>query len=203
MASPGSDSSFFEKHIDTINPDAIWDLVSSVSAFDVNVDWLESFDILLHKFLQKDSELAATDGRKMLDLLDLVEKNLLSNVSDKSKTQIKNLRKLVEYRVEERGKVSEETRKILPRKEDDSPKLDQQEIWHGPYRRIKKLGSGNMGVVYLGEEPKTGQQVALKLLHTRNLNNIEDIENEARAAMKISDDNCVKVMGIINDRIYD
>lgn len=203
MASPGSDSSFFEKHIDTINPDAIWDLVSSVSAFDVNVDWLESFDILLHKFLQKDSELAVTDGRKMLDLLELVEKNLLSEVSDSSKVQIKNLRKLVEYRVEESGKVSEETRKLLPRKEEDPQNLDQQEVWHGPYRRIKKLGSGNMGVVYLGEEPKSGQKVALKLLHTRNLNNIEDIENEARAAMKISDDNCVKVMGIIHDRIYD
>jgi serine/threonine protein kinase len=203
MGEASSDSSFYDRHIDTINPDAIWNIVSSVSGFDVNVDWLDSFDSLLHKFLQKDSRVGSADGRKMLDLLELVEKNLLGNSSKDFKKQLMNLRKLVNYRVQETGKITDETRKINRRENQSSKPLEQQEIWHGPYRRLKKLGSGSMGVVYLGEEPNSKQQVALKLLHTRNLNNIEDIENEARAAMKISHENCVKVMGIIHDRIYD
>jgi serine/threonine protein kinase len=206
MAGAESNSSYFDKHIDTINPDAIWDLMSRVSAFEVNVDWFETFHVLLHKFLQKDSRLDFDDGKKMLDLLGLVDENTLASAPNTSKKQIQNLRKLVKHRIQVLDEISDETRNLdrTDRNKIESSKLvEQQEVYFGKYRRIKKLGSGNMGVVYLAEHRDSKKQYALKLLHSRNLNNIEDVENEARAAMKISHDNCVQVMGIIHHGIYD
>lgn len=50
--------------------------------------------------------------------------------------------------------------------DDDPQEVDQ-------YRLLGKLGSGAMGSVFLGEDPATGCQVAIKVIHTKHVDDEE------------------------------
>jgi serine/threonine-protein kinase len=65
------------------------------------------------------------------------------------------------------------------------------------YRVLRELGRGGMGVVYVVEHARTGDQLALKLLHgraARDPQSIERFKREARASARIKSDHVVKVV---------
>jgi predicted Ser/Thr protein kinase len=65
------------------------------------------------------------------------------------------------------------------------------------YRILRELGRGGMGVVYVVEHTRTGDQLALKLLHGRAARDpqaIERFKREARASARIKSDHVVKVV---------
>jgi serine/threonine-protein kinase len=71
------------------------------------------------------------------------------------------------------------------------------EIIASRYRVVRELGRGGMGVVYVVEHTRTGDQVALKLLHgaaAEDPHSIERFKREARASARIKSDHVVKVI---------
>jgi serine/threonine-protein kinase len=65
------------------------------------------------------------------------------------------------------------------------------------YRVVRELGRGGMGVVYVVEHTRTGDQMALKLLHGRAAQDpqaIERFRREARASARIKSEHVVKVV---------
>jgi len=77
------------------------------------------------------------------------------------------------------------------------PSLDPTEIGTlGPYRILKELGRGGMGVVYVAVDTRLERQVALKVMLPQYASNISAKNRflrEARAAAKISHDNVVTI----------
>ncbi len=66
----------------------------------------------------------------------------------------------------------------------------------GPYRVVRKLASGGMGTVYVGEHEVLGHKVALKFLHSRYADSEEAVTRffrEAVAATRIGHPGIVKV----------
>jgi molybdopterin converting factor subunit 1 len=57
----------------------------------------------------------------------------------------------------------------------------------GPYRIIRRLGAGGMGVVYLGEHETTGQQAAVKLIRPELAANEEFRTRRQRQSSVITD----------------
>lgn len=211
MTASNSNQANVDNVVKTIKPEAIWELVHGVSAFDVNIDWYHSFQGLLEKLLRGQDAFETKEAQRMMELLDLIESNHPLAQNGEGGEQLNNVRKLVDARCPSWSQAGSQD-KADPqsgspaRRAASSRRMGQgsdEEVFHGRYKRLKKLGSGAMGVVYLGQDPDSGEQVALKLLHLRNLHNIKDIQNEARAAMKVDHENCVKVMGILEDRIWD
>lgn len=77
----------------------------------------------------------------------------------------------------------------------------------GPYRIIRQLGRGGMGVVYLAEDPRLERLVALKLLPTylnRQSLNVLRFEQEARAASGVSHPNVAHIyeIGEVDEHRY-
>ena len=69
----------------------------------------------------------------------------------------------------------------------------------GPYRVLRQIGEGGMGVVYLGEDPGTGQQVALKVLSSQDREEkSKALIEEAVLARRIDHPHCVAVYGMID-----
>jgi serine/threonine protein kinase len=66
----------------------------------------------------------------------------------------------------------------------------------GSYRLTRRIGRGGMGAVYLGEHPRIGSKVAIKLLHHRYARDpvvVERFFNEARAVNLIGHENIVRI----------
>jgi len=66
----------------------------------------------------------------------------------------------------------------------------------GPYRVVRKLGQGGMGVVYLGEHNLIGRRAAIKVLHRERgaqRENVERFFNEARATSAVDDPGIVHI----------
>jgi serine/threonine protein kinase len=68
----------------------------------------------------------------------------------------------------------------------------------GPYRIIKKLGEGGMGVVYAAEDPRLGRSVALKTVRGElaGAEARERLRREARAAASVSHPNICQLYEI-------
>ena len=46
-------------------------------------------------------------------------------------------------------------------------RVRSEEVWIGPYRYVRKLGSGGMGEVLLVHDPKINRHLAMKIIHER------------------------------------
>jgi serine/threonine protein kinase len=69
----------------------------------------------------------------------------------------------------------------------------------GPYRIVRELGRGGMGVVYLAEHKDLGRQVALKVLASRHAASdkaVDRFEREIRAVARLNDPNIVPIYDI-------
>ena len=48
-------------------------------------------------------------------------------------------------------------------------RVRSEEVWIGPYRYVRKLGSGGMGEVLLVHDPKINRHLAMKIIHRKLL----------------------------------
>jgi serine/threonine protein kinase len=77
----------------------------------------------------------------------------------------------------------------------------------GPYRVVRVLGVGGMGVVYLAEDSRLGRQVALKMVApavTAEADRIERLRREARLAASLAHPNIATVFALeeIEGRLF-
>ncbi len=65
----------------------------------------------------------------------------------------------------------------------------------GPYKPLKKIGEGGMGVVYLAEQEQPRRQVALKVLKpgTASLERLRRFEHETRALARLQHDGIARI----------
>jgi predicted Ser/Thr protein kinase len=77
----------------------------------------------------------------------------------------------------------------------------------GPYRVLRVLGAGGMGVVYLAEDSRLGRQVALKMVAptvTAESDRVERLRREARVAASLAHPNIATVFALeeIDGRLF-
>jgi serine/threonine protein kinase len=75
--------------------------------------------------------------------------------------------------------------------------------WLGPYRILRELGSGGMGVVYLAEDPHLQRQVALKVMQPELAAHPvarQRFLREARAAAALENDHVVTIYQVAEDK---
>ena len=66
----------------------------------------------------------------------------------------------------------------------------------GPYRLLKEIGAGGMGVVYLAEEERLGRLVALKVLSRSTPSTQKRFQREAEITARLQHPNIVPVYGV-------
>ncbi|PYS75772.1 MAG: hypothetical protein DMF66_18420, partial [Acidobacteria bacterium] len=69
-------------------------------------------------------------------------------------------------------------------------------VLDGKYEIVAQLGAGGMGAVYLARRVLIGDEVAVKVLHTRFVNDetlVERFRREARAAAQLNHPNVVTI----------
>ena len=74
--------------------------------------------------------------------------------------------------------------------------------WLGPYRILRELGSGGMGIVYLAEDPHLQRQVAIKVMQADLAAHPiarERFLREARAAAALENDHVVTIHSVGED----
>jgi serine/threonine protein kinase len=85
-----------------------------------------------------------------------------------------------------------------------SRKVDQMlgRLVGGTYRVLKKLGQGGMGAVYLGENQRLDQKVALKFLNASLVNEPDIVRrflNEAKTYGRLAHPNAVTVLDLLQE----
>ena len=72
----------------------------------------------------------------------------------------------------------------------------------GGYRLLYKIASGSFGRVYRGDDPRSGQVVAVKVLRRRHLDTpkrIESFEREGRLGISLDHPNIVRILNVGKD----
>ena len=69
----------------------------------------------------------------------------------------------------------------------------------GRFRRIRQLGAGGFGKVWLAMDGNLNRQVAIKIAHTSDADTQERMYREARALAAVRHENCVHVYDILED----
>ena len=84
----------------------------------------------------------------------------------------------------------------------EPPREENELGWLGPYRIRKQIGSGGMGMVFLGEDPRLNRQIAVKVIQ-HGLLQREDIRQsflrEAESVAAVEHDNIVAIYEV-NER---
>ncbi len=81
-------------------------------------------------------------------------------------------------------------------------KGDTDGYFLGGYRILYKIASGSFGRVYRGDDPRTGQVVAVKVLRrrwTEDPKRVESFEREGRIGMSIEHPNIVRILAVSKD----
>jgi len=69
----------------------------------------------------------------------------------------------------------------------------------GRFRRIRQLGAGGFGKVWLAMDSNLNRQVAIKIAHTSDADTQERMYREARALAAVRHENCVHVYDILEE----
>ena len=69
----------------------------------------------------------------------------------------------------------------------------------GRFHRIRQLGSGGFGKVWLAMDASLGRQVAIKIAHANDAETEQRMYREARALAAVRHPNCVRVYDILDD----
>src|SRR5262245_39858176 len=72
--------------------------------------------------------------------------------------------------------------------------MDSEPRSIGPYRIVNKLGRGGMGVVYCGEDPASGQLVAIKTVRLPNQRLLQSLRREIQALARIRHPGIVRIL---------
>lgn len=83
-----------------------------------------------------------------------------------------------------------------------SPVSDSGKVWNpagGRFRRIRQLGRGGFGTVWLAVDEQLARTVAVKLAHAPDNDTEQRMVREARALAAVRHPNCVRVFDIVQD----
>ncbi|MEU4741128.1 protein kinase [Actinosynnema sp. NPDC023658] len=82
------------------------------------------------------------------------------------------------------------------------PTRDTGKVWNpagGRFRRIRQLGRGGFGTVWLAVDEQLARTVAVKLAHAPDNDTEQRMLREARALAAVRHPNCVRVFDIVQD----
>lgn len=83
-----------------------------------------------------------------------------------------------------------------------TPAPDSGKLWNpagGRFRRIRQLGRGGFGTVWLAVDEQLARTVAVKLAHAPDNDTEQRMLREARALAAVRHPNCVRVFDIVQD----
>ncbi|WP_367132543.1 protein kinase [Saccharothrix sp. HUAS TT1] len=83
-----------------------------------------------------------------------------------------------------------------------TPVPDSGKVWNpagGRFRRIRQLGRGGFGTVWLAVDEQLARTVAVKLAHAPDNDTEQRMLREARALAAVRHPNCVRVFDIVQD----
>jgi predicted Ser/Thr protein kinase len=83
-----------------------------------------------------------------------------------------------------------------------APTSDSGKVWNpaaGRFRRIRQLGRGGFGTVWLAVDEQLARTVAVKLAHAPDNDTEQRMLREARALAAVRHPNCVRVFDIVQD----
>ncbi|MGM1059802.1 protein kinase domain-containing protein [Saccharothrix sp. Mg75] len=83
-----------------------------------------------------------------------------------------------------------------------APAQDSGKVWNpagGRFRRIRQLGRGGFGTVWLAVDEQLARTVAVKLAHAPDNETEQRMVREARALAAVRHPNCVRVFDIVQD----
>ncbi|WP_307868016.1 serine/threonine-protein kinase [Umezawaea beigongshangensis] len=83
-----------------------------------------------------------------------------------------------------------------------APVGDSGAVWNpasGRFRRVRQIGSGGFGSVWLAVDTQLDRTVAVKLAHAPDADTEQRMQREARALAAVHHPNCVRVYDIVQD----
>lgn len=122
-----------------------------------------------------------------------------------------NVAKECVYELEDKTRPPGDLAKLMERKGLVTPfqsskllKGDMDGYILGGYRLLYKIASGSFGRVYRGDDPRTGQIVAIKVLRrrwTEDKKRIELFEREGRIGQSMQHPNIVQILAVSKDQV--
>lgn len=115
------------------------------------------------------------------------------------------------YELDDRNAPGEAMTRLLERKGLITPlqssrllKGDTEGYFLGGYRLLYKIASGSFGRVYRGDDPRSGQIVAVKVLRkkwTEDKRRVELFEREGRLGLTLQHPNIVQILAVSQDHV--